>query len=499
MPRSADRGVGLSQRGLLRRDHRALAEVGLDHADEPDPSQRGKHVGEQRRRIDAEDSAAHLHPLALGDLVRGLGLELFVVPLRRGLPLRERVAGGEGSIDSVRQMPRLLRLDEPADKEAAMAQDRGAQKLRGQVLRADLDEFRILGQRVERRSGEVRLLRLAGEHLHALQVEQVTKAPVALGIAPGAIGGRLALDLRQQLLHVGVGLRARHRAKSTEWRPGRRRGQRVPSPPYQGRCALTEDPHPTTPTKPRRAQAPFGAVLTLTATVGIAAFSLIVAVAVLAIHPSPVPGLAPLTQRQSTESALYAIGFFVVLPMVVLFVPRLADAIEAGPNREGLPFLGASLTGGLAVAVLVARALPWASGADALAAFGLWSCVAIAVLARARSSRPWPALDAVKSFAAAAWWIAGGLFVVSLLVFTTLASISLLPLAIAAGVGVLVAWGVGRGWALRLPRPRGRWGVAIDIAVVVLLLFVVPDLVIFEPGGSGLLGYEASIIQFHQD
>jgi hypothetical protein len=263
--------------------------------------------------------------------------------------------------------------------------------------------------------------------------------------------------------------------------------------------APTATPAPVRPTAPGgMGRAPFGAVLALTATVGIAAFSLIVAVAVLAIHPSPVPGLAPLTQRQSAESALYAIGFFVVLPIVLVFVPRLADAIGAGPNREGLPLLAASLAGGLAVAVLVARALPWASGADALATLGVWSCAAMAALARARSSRPWAALDAAGPFEGAAWWVAGGLVAVSLLAFTSLGSISLLSLGIAAGVGALVAWAARRGWASRLPRPR-RWGVAIDVVVVVLLLFVVPDLVIFEPGAGGITGYEASIIQFHQD
>ena len=63
-------------------------------------------------------------------------------------------------------------------------------------------------------------------------------------------------------------------------------------------------------------------------------------VVMLVADPQPISDLnAALglyaTQRQGAESALYLAAFAVILPLALVAVPRLANAIAAGPNGAG--------------------------------------------------------------------------------------------------------------------------------------------------------------------
>jgi hypothetical protein len=248
--------------------------------------------------------------------------------------------------------------------------------------------------------------------------------------------------------------------------------------------------------------APLGPTVALVVTLGLACFAVVLAVTLLLVAPKTVPGLAPLTQRQNAESTLYLLAFGLILPLALILVPRLADGIAAGPNGDGLSLVAAALIGSLMLSLLVARALPGASAAEALGMFALWWLGAVAVLARAGSARPWATLSRAAPLTSSAWALATALVLTALLAFTSLDSISLLPLGLGIGAILIVLTAYARPVGLGLPKVSKRWGLAIDAAIILLLALVIPDLVIFKPadaGGVGLEAYKAVIIQFHQD
>ncbi len=261
--------------------------------------------------------------------------------------------------------------------------------------------------------------------------------------------------------------------------------------------APSAQPTPST-TVPR---APLGPTLALTVTLGIACFAVVVAVVVLLVAPKPVGGL-PLAQRQDAETALYFAGFALILPVALIAVPRLADAIAAGPNAGALSLLVAFLAATMTASLIVARVLPGASAIDVLGVLGIWWAGAVALLVRARQERPWAPLLRVVHLAPFAWVLAGALALGTLLAFTSLGSISPVPLALGAIAVPAGLAGYRRRGVVRLPRlPRG-WGLSIDAAIVVVLLLAIPDLVIFRPEGAAsdpLAAFKASVIQFHQD
>lgn len=257
----------------------------------------------------------------------------------------------------------------------------------------------------------------------------------------------------------------------------------------------------TWPTGPPRIAAPraaLGPTLALTVTLAVGCFVVVLAAVVLLVDPTPVPGLAPLVQRQDAETALYLAAFAVILPVALIAVPRLADAIAAGPNAAVLSALAASLATTMIGSLIVARVLPGDSAVDALVVLVLWWAGAITVLARTR--RPWPRLLRVAHLSRIAWVLAGGLLLGSLLAFTSVGSISLLALALGA---VAVAAGLaayGRRGAAGLPTVPRWWGLAIDAVVIVVLGLAIPDLVIFTPDAADpIVRLQASVIQFHQD
>jgi hypothetical protein len=233
-----------------------------------------------------------------------------------------------------------------------------------------------------------------------------------------------------------------------------------------------------------------------------AAFGLVMSLVMLAVDPKPIVGLDA-TQRQDAETLLYLMAFAVILPSALIVVPRLADAIAAGPNAPGLASLVALLASGLAAAVVLARlsdVLTAASGTGALlGAVGLWWVVAAAALARSAGARRWPGLLKLARLEPSLWVLAAALAVGTLLTVTHLDSVS--PLAIALGVAVVPGLVLLAG-RRPLPALRARWGAVADLLAVGVLLLAIPDLVVITPGTAAsdpLDPYITAVAQFHQD
>ncbi len=108
-------------------------------------------------------------------------------------------------------------------------------------------------------------------------------------------------------------------------------------------------------------QAPLGPTLALTVALAIGLFVPVLGLALILTSPTPLP--PPLgEQEQDVETALYLAVFALILPAALIAVPRLADAIAAGPNAGALSLLVAFLVATLAVAILVVRVLPGGGG-----------------------------------------------------------------------------------------------------------------------------------------
>ena len=116
---------------------------------------------------------------------------------------------------------------------------------------------------------------------------------------------------------------------------------------------------------------------------------------------------------------------------------------------------------------------------------------------RATRARPWARLLGVAHLAPFAWALAGALVFGTLLAFTSLGSISPLPVALGA-VAVPAALLVYARGGIGLPPLPRRWGMAIDALIIVVCLLAIPDLVIF--GSDSPFGaFTNPVIQFHHD
>jgi hypothetical protein len=263
---------------------------------------------------------------------------------------------------------------------------------------------------------------------------------------------------------------------------------------------------PTEPAReaaPKAAGAPFAATLTLTITLALAAVAVLVAAVVLRVHPdlSVFANSFGVHQNQTAKTALYVVTFAVVVPAAVLVVPRLADVIAVRPNRTALPALTALLAVGLAAAILATRLsahLAWGDGLGTLlVAVGIWWAGAAAALAIAARRRAWPPLLRVSRGTYGAGLVTGALVIAALVGTMKISSLTPVPLALGAlaVAGVLFAYE-----RIALPRPARRWRIAIDAAIVVLLLLAIPDLVIFEPSSVPPKPYYSpGVIQWHHD
>jgi hypothetical protein len=253
---------------------------------------------------------------------------------------------------------------------------------------------------------------------------------------------------------------------------------------------LTWPFRPPSTTSPR---APFGPTLALTLTLAVAFFAVVMAVVMLRSTPTDLGSLGE--QNQDAETALYVIAFALILPVALIVVPRLAGAVAAGPNTGALSLLAALLVATLAASILVASLLPGGGGlVGELIVVGIWWVGAVAALARARQTRPWSRLLEFAHLAQSAWALAGALVLAALLAFTSLESLSPVPVlgAVVAAIALLAA---ARRGAAGLPRVPRRWGLAIDAAITVLILLAIPDLIIFNPGQA----LDTFIVQFHHD
>ena len=155
--------------------------------------------------------------------------------------------------------------------------------------------------------------------------------------------------------------------------------------------------------------------MALTVTLALAAFLALMAIVVLLAHPQlaglgPSPGLVN-KQNQTGKSLLYLVTFAVILPTAVILVPRLADAIAAGPNGAALGTLSALIVSSLAlllIALRLSHRLPWGDGLKVVLVGALiWAAVAGAALARSAAGGPWPALVRLAALRRTAWLCAG--------------------------------------------------------------------------------------------
>jgi hypothetical protein len=248
---------------------------------------------------------------------------------------------------------------------------------------------------------------------------------------------------------------------------------------------------------PRSApRAPFGATLTFIVVLAVAAFAVVMPLAMEAIRPVELGGPFP-PQNQRAETLVYVLAFVVLLPLAIVAGRRLADALAAGPNAAGLPALAGALALALCAAAVALRAagrFGLGDGVTAVlvAAAAWWLCTA-AVLARALRPRAWRPLAALARSGSLVWAGAAALGFTALLCFAELGSISVPALA----VGAVAVAGVTAAYErVRPPRLPPRWGHATDVLVLVAVVALVPDLVIFDPETAP---DEARIVQFHHD
>lgn len=257
---------------------------------------------------------------------------------------------------------------------------------------------------------------------------------------------------------------------------------------------LVDDPQPHRPPTDFHP-----ATLVLTLALAFGALGIVMAAVMLVVEPQPIPGLG-LAQRQDAETGLYVLAFAVVLPVAVIAGSRLSRRIAAGPNGGALPVIAAALAAGLLGAVLLTRAswhFSWGGGMDVLlVAIGAWAVGTAALLARALRS-PWPLLARAGAIAPWLWALDGLLLVGVLLAVTRLGSVD-----VVAALVVLAAGGAALASGPRLRRPPGRLGPVWDVAVLVALALIVPNVVVMTPGAppvTALDPFIPSISQFHQD
>ncbi len=248
--------------------------------------------------------------------------------------------------------------------------------------------------------------------------------------------------------------------------------------------------------------AAFAPTLALVVVIALAGFGTLMALVLLVNHPSPLPPPFP-AQNQDAETLLYVLAFVLVLPLALLSGTRVADRIAASPGAAGLSALVGALAGALAAAFLLVKlstTLPWTDGVGTvLVATLVWWLVASVALRRAADPRGWPALLRLADHEVAIWVLTGVLLLGDLLCLTVLSSVSPVGAAVGVLVGALLFIASER---LRVPAPPRLWRVAIDVAVVVLVLLAVPDLVVVSPeqaAGNLSVSFQNAIIQFHQN
>jgi hypothetical protein len=249
----------------------------------------------------------------------------------------------------------------------------------------------------------------------------------------------------------------------------------------------------------------FGPTLAIALSLAFAAFLALMAFALLVVHPATA-GLGSFTgfvnqQNQSAKTALYVAAFVVILPLSLLVGGRVADSIARGPNGDALAVLASVLAASLAALLIVIRSsreLPWGNGLKAiLAGVVIWAVAAAAALLAAARRGPWKALPRLRR-AGSVVHVGAGLLVFGVLICVTSAhSLGAAPLALGALLAVLVILAVER-W--RIP-VSGRWKRrSVDAVVVIVLLFAIPDVVVFKTSSAAPnIFFPPGVIQFQHD
>jgi hypothetical protein len=245
--------------------------------------------------------------------------------------------------------------------------------------------------------------------------------------------------------------------------------------------------------------APFGSVLSLTITVPLGLFLVALPLAYLLIPATILEAPFP-PQNQHSETLLFVFAFAVLLPASLVFVPRLADRIAAGPNGEALPSIVALLAVKLAALILLVKIsarLPWGDGlAVLLVVTLLWCALSTGLLLRAAASGHSQVLARVSRLTPELLWAAAAVLAIGSGVgFAHLPSVSPLPLIVGLAVAAIVLVLYRHARMPDIGRASGR---AIDLGTCVLVFLAVPNLVIFETG-TPAGDYLATILQFHQD
>lgn len=239
------------------------------------------------------------------------------------------------------------------------------------------------------------------------------------------------------------------------------------------------------------------------------AFMVALPVALMLIEPVPLPMIGPVplpatlpSQNQTSETLLYILTFFLLLPAAIWSSLLAGRRITRLSGPGAFSSLAGLLVIGLGISVLLARLLPeWTEignrGSTFL--FGVvWLLLAAAVLGLAMSGRSGKA-DAGLARSGRLIWQAAALAAVGG-VFALVGWDEVDPGALAAGLvaGALTVLLFNR---LR-PREIGRWGLAFDLAMVVLIMLAIPDLVILRPEealSDPVAAFDTSVIQFHQN
>src|SRR6202035_669451 len=204
--------------------------------------------------------------------------------------------------------------------------------------------------------------------------------------------------------------------------------------------------------------------------------------------------------RQGVKTELYVVGFVVILPAALLVASRLTSRILAGPNAGALRAHATVVAGSLAGFVILVKlsgSLPWGSGVKGvLVGVGAWSVVALGVTWKVLSGGGSAALAWLEGNKRALLAGTGALFFGVLLCLTSSPSISAVPLIAGTAVALAVLYSHER---VRLPAldKRGR---VLDAVVVALLLFAIPDLVVFHASrGLPIYLVGPGLVQFQQD
>ncbi|MBK5110610.1 MAG: hypothetical protein JJE10_04495 [Thermoleophilia bacterium] len=242
-----------------------------------------------------------------------------------------------------------------------------------------------------------------------------------------------------------------------------------------------------------------GLVVVFAACLVIAAFAVATPVVLLNTDYTSLGELLP-PQKQKAETALYLLMALVVGPLSLFLSWRLVSRIRSGPNRECLGALVAALVIPLGLGLyLVSHSgeLPWGRGVYPTLYLGLgWFVYAAAVLAGPLRMTPWRPSGRLTSATRPLAIAATVSVAAALLSLVDFGHVDWLVFAIGLALTALAA-AVYAG--NRLKRPPRRWGVAFDIAFLLLLMAAIPDLGDAEPATGGFSSaYLSQVAAFHQ-